>query len=185
MRLTLALATLVFSGVAAAECTIDKSPKKLSLDEIASHYACIRSSLVEGYQKGDNPIAKAYTDYEAGATGPAKPGFHSNRYLMTYINDIGHSTYTAYETSGVDMPVGSIVVKESYKIKKGGKITAGPLFIMEKVGKEEAPKAGGWLYSAVKKNGKPMKVSQSFCHGCHQAYSAQDALGYPVPDARL
>lgn len=169
----------------AADCTLDKKPADLNVDEVSSYYECIRGDLVAAYQKGDNPVAKAYTEWKAGATGPAKPGFHSNRYLMTYINDIGLDTYTAYATSDVDMPVGSLVAKESFKIKKGGKLKAGPLFIMEKVGKDKAPKAGGWVYSAVKANGKPMKVKQSFCHSCHQAYAAQDALGYPAVDVRL
>lgn len=178
--------TLIFSiGTYAAECTIDKKPADLSLDEINTHYECVREQLVDGYQKGDNEFAKAYTDWKAGATGPAKPGFHSNRYLMTYVNDIGHADYVAYATSDVDLPVGSVLAKESYKIRSKGKIKAGPLFFMEKVGKDKAPAAGGWFYSAVKANGKPMKVSQKFCHNCHQGWAAQDALGYPAPDVRI
>lgn len=185
MKLAIAASTILFSSMGFAECAIDKKVSDLSLDEIQTHYECIRPDLVTGYQSGDNPVAKGYTDWKAGATGPAKPGFHTNRYLMTYINDIGYSTYVEYATSDVVMPIGSLLAKESYKIKSSGKIKAGPLFIMEKVGVDQAPKADGWLYSAVKANGKPMKVKQSFCHSCHQAYKAQDAMGYPVPDVRL
>lgn len=82
------------------------------------------------------------------------------------------------------MPVGAVIAKESFEIK-GTKHKPGPLFIMEKVGNENAPKAAGWVYSAVKPNGKPMKVKQSFCYGCPQAYAAQDTLGYPVPAVRI
>ena len=181
----LPLVFVFFAGQAFAACTIEKKPKDLTLDEVATYYQCVSKELSQGYQKGTNTTAKNYTSWKATATGPAKPGFHSNRYLMTYVNDIGHSTYVAYAPSGVDMPVGSIIAKESFKIKSSGKLKAGPLFIMEKVGKDKAPDAGGWLYSAVKASGKPMSVKQSFCHGCHQAYAAQDALGYPAIDVRL
>ncbi len=169
----------------AAECAISKSPKELSLTEVGEHYKCARDKLVKGYQAGDNANAKAYTSWKPAATGPGKPGFHSNRYLMTYVNDIGYDTYVAYKPSGVNFPIGSIVAKESYKIKKGGKLKPGPLFFMTKVGVEEAPKTDGWLYSGVKGNGKKFKVSQKFCHGCHVAYKAQDAMGYPLPELRI
>lgn len=182
---TVLLGSLALSTNVLAQCSIEKKPKELSLDEVNTHYQCARDSLISGYQKGDNPVAKDYVNWKAAATGPAKPGFHSNRYLMTYVNEIGHSTYVAYASSDVNMPIGSLVAKESYKLKKGGKIKAGPLFIMEKVGADKAPKADGWLYSGVKANGKPMKFKQAFCHNCHKAYKAQDALGYPVPDVRL
>lgn len=181
----LMLGSLAVSQQALAACAIDKSPKDLSLDELGSYYECVKADLAKGYQGGDNAVAKAYPNWKAGATGPAKPGFHSNRYLMTYVNDIGHSTYVAYASSDVDMPIGSVIAKESFKIKSGGKLKAGPLFIMEKVGVDKAPEAQGWVYSAVKASGKPMSVKQSFCHSCHQAYAEQDALGYPVPDVRI
>jgi hypothetical protein len=177
--------SLMLSHQALSACAIDKSPKDLSLDEVSNYYECVKADLAQGYQGGDNAVAKAYPNWKAGATGPAKPGFHSNRYLMTYVNDIGHSAYVAYAPSDVDMPVGSVIAKESFKIKSGGKLKAGPLFIMEKVGVDQAPKAQGWVYSAVKASGKPMSVKQSFCHSCHQAYAAQDALGYPVESVRL
>lgn len=183
---TLFLSSLAFSSAVLAECSIDKSPKKLSLDEVNSYYECAREELVKGYQSGDNELAKKYTSWKAGATGPGKvPGIHASRYLMTYINDIGHSTYVAYAPSGVNFPVGTIVAKESFKIKKGGKLKAGPLFLMEKVGLEKAPKADGWFYSVVNADGGDKKISQAFCHGCHQVYKAQDAMGYPVEAVRI
>jgi len=183
---SIAVSVVLSSAYAnAADCSLDKKAKDLNLHEINTYYQCVRTQLVNDYQRGDNDIAKAYSHWKPAATGPAKPGFHSNRYLMTYVNDIGHSTYTAYASTNVNMPVGSIIAKESFKIKSKGLLSAGPLFFMEKVGVDIAPKTSGWRYSAVKKNGTPMKVGQTFCHSCHQAYSAQDSLGYPVVDVRL
>ena len=69
----------------------------------------------------------------------------------------------------------------SFKLK----VKKGQLFFMEKVAAGNADEFGNWIYSAVKSSGKPMKVSQKFCHDCHGAFSDQDALGYPDPDVRL
>lgn len=182
----LSLGLFSFShSTSAAECTLDKKAKNSSLTEINEYYKCARPELIKRYQAGDQKLAQDYTNWKAGATGPAKPGFHGNRYLMTYVNDLGIEDYLKYAPSDVDLPVGSLIAKESFKIKGKGKLKPGPLFLMEKVGKDKAPKTDGWFYSGVKPNGKAMKADQGFCHGCHMAYKAQDALGYPAADVRI
>lgn len=183
----LSLVTMMFTNVAqAAEaCTITGSHKEQSIEQINEYYKCARPALLEKYQSGDNEIAKEYTNWKATQTGPSAPGVHSGRYLMTYVNDIGYDQYVAYASSNVDLPIGSYIAKESFKIKKGGKLRPGPLFFMEKVGLEKAPKTDGWLYGGVKTKGTTWATSQSFCHGCHKNYSAQDSLGYPAPDVRF
>ena len=103
---------------------------------------------------------------------------------MTYVNDIGHSTYVEYK-SGANFPIGSIAIKESYKIKANGNLTRGPLLAMEKVGLEKAPKTGGWFYSGTTRNGGKMGVSQKFCHNCHKNYAQNDFMGYPVESVRI
>lgn len=183
----ISLSMMMFTNAAQAaeECTITGSHKEQSIEQVNEYYKCARPQLVEKYQSGDNEYAKKYTDWKAVQTGPAAPGFHSGRYLMTYVNDIGYDQYVAYASENVDFPIGTYVAKESFKIKKGGKLRAGPLFFMEKVGLEAAPKTDGWKYGGVKTSGSTWAVSQSFCHGCHKNYSAQDAMGYPAPDVRF
>lgn len=175
-----------FSQTAYAACPLPEGKKveDLTQEEINAHYECSRDELVKSYQKGEQALALEYTKWKAGATGPAKPGWHSNRYLMTYVNEIGHSTYVQYK-AGIEFPIGTIAIKESYKIKKSGKLTKGPLLAMEKVGLEKAPKTGGWYYSGVTRNGGKMGVSQKFCHNCHQNYAFQDYMGYPVESVRI
>ena len=108
----------------------------MSHEEIGVLYQCFLAKLVEGYQSGtekDSVFAKQYTDWKAAATGPAKPGVHSNRYLMTYVNSVGFDAYVEYKPSGVDFPMGTVIAKESFKIRKKGKVKPGPLFFMKKV----------------------------------------------------
>ncbi|MFT7559994.1 MAG: cytochrome c2 [Flavobacteriales bacterium] len=152
---------------------------------VNASYNAGRDELIRAYQAHGNELSKAYIEWGAAATAPAKPSVHGNRYLMTYVNDLGFSEYIKYANSDVAMPKGSIIAKESFKLKKNGSLKAGPLFFMEKVDTEDSSEFGGWLYSAVKPNGKPMKVKQTFCHSCHVAYQGQDFLGYPAVDVRL
>jgi hypothetical protein len=169
----------------AADCATDKKISDLTQEETNTLYECFRAKLVADYQSGDNEYAKEYTSWKAVSSGPAKPGVHSNRYLMTFVNSVGVDAYTEFKTSGVNLPIGTVIAKESFKIKKKGKVKAGPLFFMEKVGVDKAPKTGGWLYSGVKGNGKKFSVSQKFCDSCHKNYKEQDYVGYPVESVRV
>ena len=177
------------SNPAYAACALPEGKKvdDLSQEELNAHYECSRDELVKSYQKKGNELALKYTEWKAVATGPAKPGVHSNRYLMTYVNPIGYDLYVQYKIGpDVEFPIGTVAAKESYKIKKNGKLKKGPLLVMTKVGNDKAPKTDGWLYSGVKSSGGTFKVSQKFCHNCHQAYTPiQDSLGYPVEAVRI
>jgi len=159
-------------------------PYEISQDELIWLYEAERDGLIAGYQRERDPWALGYTDYKAASTIPANPGVHSGRYMMTYVNDLGFETYTKY--GGSEMPVGSVIAKESFKLRPNGDFIPYTLFIMEKVGQEQAPDAGGWFYDRVLYDGtKGLKVDQQFCHGCHKAFVHQDSLGYPVKEARL
>ena len=177
-----------FSQGAYAACPLPEGKKAddLSVEELKAHYECSRDELVSSYQKGGQQVALEYTKWKAGATGPAKPGggIHSNQILMTYVNDIGYDSYVQYK-AGLDFPIGTIAIKESYKIRKNGKLKKGLLLTMEKVGVEKAPKTAGWLYGGVKASGAKFKAPQKFCHNCHKNYAFQDYLGYPVDAVRL
>jgi len=42
-----------------------------------------------------------------------------------------------------------------------------------------------WLYAGLQPNGKIMKIKQSFCNDCHEAYEEFDYLACPVGNVRL
>ena len=99
-----------------------------------------------------------------------------------FYNDIAAEQYLKFEEGGFEMPVGSVLAKESIAVRDGtGRV--GPLFIMTKV--DDAPDNDNWLYSAVQPNGKDMKISQSFCSDCHIGFDTQDSMGYPLEEVRL
>lgn len=186
--LTTAVAGIALTtGAFAADCKTDvEDAFDLEAADINEIYACISAKMLEGYTKGDDEVAAVYRNWTATATRPAVAGPHGNRLLYTFANDIAAEQYLKFEEEGVVMPAGSVLAKESIKINvKKGKAVVGPLFIMTKGDAGAAPDADDWIYSAVQPNGKPMKIKQSFCHNCHEAFEGQDALGYPLEEVRV
>ena len=153
---------------------------------IATLYDCLGDKMAEGYAKEGDEIGSTYRSWAPTATRAAVQGAHGKRLLFTYANDVAAEQYLKFEEDGVEMPVGSVLAKESISVSiKKKAARPGPLFIMTKVGVEEAPDTMGWLYAGLQPNGKVMKVKQSFCHDCHVAWESQDALAYPVEEVRL
>jgi hypothetical protein len=165
-------------------CVVPKAEADMSIDDLKTLYDCKRPELVAGYQKKGHPIASVYTEWQAASRAPQAPGMHSQQYLMTYVNPTGYSEYVRFATADADMPTGTVIAKEAFRIK-GKKVVHGPLLFMEKVGMDAAPDTGGWKYSGIKPNGGNLKVDEKgFCHACHQAWPGQDFLGYPLPAVR-
>lgn len=179
----LAATLAVASPAAAADEACMVEGDKFDLDDagVDAFYSCMSDRIVAGYQKGDNEIAQVYRDWQVTATRAAIAGPHQDRFLLTYVNEIGAEQYLKFEEDIV-MPVGSILAKESAAVRDGeGRV--GPLFLMEKVA--DAEEFGNWFYSGVLPNGKPLKISQKFCHDCHGGFDFQDSMGYPLEEVRI
>ena len=187
LKSTLTGALFMLSTAAYAACTAPAARDDLTDEQIVEVYECIKDELRAGYAKSENPWATDYVNWGATATRPAAPGPHGNRFLNTFVNDIGHAEYIKFSDEREDnpMPVGTVIAKEVFAVNKKLAVKKGQLFFMEKVAAGTADEFGNWVYSVVKANGKPQKASQKFCHDCHGAFSDQDALGYPDEDVRL
>ncbi len=179
--------TLTGQGALAEDCPIDvESSFDLTDQQIVEIYACMEDKLAESYGKQDHEVGSTYRDWAITATQGAVPGPHGKRILFSFVNDIGAEQYLKFEEEGVVMPVGSVIAKESITISKKKKAArVGPLLIMTKLEKGASPDTADWLYSGVQPSGKPLKVSQKFCHDCHAPYEDQDYLGYPVEEFRI
>lgn len=185
---TAALALCASGGAAwAADCTTDKTdPFDLEETEIVALYDCIKDKMAAGYAKAGDPVGSAFRDWTVTSTRPAVAGPHGERLLQTFANDIAADEYLKFAEEDVEMPVGSILAKESAKLnKKKGAVVVGPLFIMTKMEAGSLPETDDWLYGGVLPNGKPMKFKQAFCHDCHVGWEDQDNLAYPLEEVRL
>lgn len=178
---------IAFTGLPATaqDCPSDAADNfDLDGEAVQALYSCIEGAMADAYAKNDDPSAKEYRNWTVSSTRPAVAGPHGERFLQTFANDLAAEQYLKFAYEDVDMPVGSVLAKESFNIRKG-KAVVGPLFLMTKVGVDNAPETDGWLYGAVQPNGKTMGFKQSFCHDCHAAWEAQDYLAYPLEEVRV
>ncbi|WP_425088252.1 cytochrome P460 family protein [Stappia sp.] len=179
------------SGVAQAACDVDKPGSELSLAEAATVYHCLEEELHAGYLQGDkrwipSEFVSDYRGWKAASDFPAAPGFHGQRYLVTFVNPVGEAEYMQFKEEGAAMPAGSVLAKESFMVNDDGKVTKGPLFLMQKVAAGTSPETGDWYYMAVTPGGTPMTMDVvAACSECHQGnFGQRDGLGYPVEEAR-
>lgn len=177
-----AAATTLAGGAAAQDCTIEGDHWDLDDAGVAALYDCMSQRMIDGYTKEGDETAAAYRDWTVSATRAAVAGAHGERFLLTYANDVAAEQYLRFEEGEFEMPVGSVLAKESIANRKG-KARVGPLFIMTKV--DDAPEYDNWFYSGVQPNGKPLRISQAFCHDCHQGFDASDSMGYPLEEVRV
>lgn len=183
-----AVCTAAAGAASAQECTAISVEDAFDLEEAAINvlYDCLQERMAMGYAKQGDAVGSEYRTWAATATRPGVAGPHGNRLLNTFANDIAAEQYLKFEDEGFEMPVGSVLAKESITVSiKKKAARPGPLFIMTKVGTQDAPDTAGWLYAGLQPNGKVMKVKQSFCHDCHAGWEAQDYLGYPLEEVRV
>lgn len=185
----LTLATLAAAGLhalpAAAQpvCELPADRYDMTPEQIGAMYDCMSGYMLEGYQSQGAEIAMAYRDWARGSTRPAVAGVHGDRFLNTFVNDVAAEQYLRYAEGEFEMPVGSVLAKEMIGIRDTGVARRAPLLIMTKV--DDAPETDGWRYSGVQPTGQALRVSQSFCHDCHQNFDASDSMGYPNDAVRV
>lgn len=187
-----ATAATAAATAASAACEAGKAADDLSLDEAQALYDCLAPEMLAGYRKGPKMWIPAdrvqdYRSWTSANTRPARPGFHDNRFLSTWVNPVGAAEYLRYDEENAKMPAGSIIAKESFAVNNAGKATPGPLFFMEKVAEGVSPETGDWYYYMIAPNGVPQAVNVvSACAECHMGnFGDRDSLGFPIEEVRL
>jgi hypothetical protein len=188
-----AAVTLTFLAAPAhAACDVDMPRNETTYEDAQAVWDCLADDLYAGYNTGSKrwipaEFVENYRDWKLASTLPADPGFHSGRYLLTYVNDTGYAEYTRFAEDGsTDMPAGSVIAKESFSIADDGTVQKGPLFLMQRVAEGTSPRTDDWYYMMVMPNGTPAAVDiYSACNDCHMGFAHQGNLGYPVPEVRV
>ena len=182
---------VTFAPAAHAACKADKAGDDLTGAEAQQVYECMADRLYAGYNKGNtrwvpSEYVKNYRDWVKASTFPAAPGTHGNRFLVTWVNDVGAKEYMKYAEEP-NIPAGTLIAKDSFSVNAKGKVRPGPIFFMEKVAAGKSPKTGDWYYSIVAPNGNAVGVNvMKACNQCHMdAFGFQGGLGYPVEEARV
>ncbi len=160
-------------------------------EEATLAYTCIKGSLKAGYIKsnlsssGGLNIAADYQDWNRYSTRSYVSDTHGGRFVQNYANSIARD-YGKYEDVG-KLPVGSVLAKDSFVVR-GGQVSAGPLFVMEKMSSGFNAASVNWRYSLVMPDGKVIGTTNGtgsknveFCYGCHATAENTDSL-FLVPE---
>ena len=163
----------------------------LSDEEARRLYGCAKAGMAAHYRKADVGAAAGYQTWTNYATIPYVSAPHAQRYVNNYANEIA-SAYGNYESVGA-LPVGAVVVKDSFSVSPDGRVTIGPLFMMEKVAHVEGTRfpspwrftmvmPEGWVFGTT---GGPGDANVAFCADCHGAVAdTNDSLYFLPPQYR-
>jgi hypothetical protein len=194
VRFVFALALVAMSRDAMAQ---DSAPTKhfsvgnlaeLSDADAENIYRRLAGPLKKGYRLSNHPVARAYRSWSRFNTAPYRSETHGERFVNNYANGIGRA-YGSFEEAG-DLPVGSVAAKDSFAVTAAGDVTAGPLFIMEKMPQGFNEKSRDWRYTMIMPDGSVFGVTNGadsqkvqFCITCHQRAGAANDHLYFLPDA--
>jgi len=155
-------------------------------DEAEAAYRCIFNKITEIYAKSDEDGAKEFGTWKRYNTGAYPSGTHGGRMVNNYANAVA-ANYGKYEEFG-SMPVGSILVKDSFGVTKRGEVRVGPLFTMVKMEKGSNEASADWNYVLITPKAKTIGSTAgqnakkvNFCIKCHQSAEDWDQMFF-LPD---
>ena len=168
------------------------APVELTAAESASVYDCLKGEMKTAYAKSGNLWAKWFLEWKAFSKQPYVSGTHGNRYVSNYASKKARDTYGKYEKSG-KMPQGGILAKDSFTVGKDGRVSVGPLFLMEKMGGNFNKASGNWRYTLIMPNGQVVGTTGGhgdknvkFCITCHITVAEdQDSMFFLPEELRV
>jgi len=173
---------LAREGRGAAIMVGPEGGEPLSDDEARAAHDCASPALSAAYARSGNVSAASYLDWANYSTAPYLSSTHGNRYVNNYANPIG-GNYGQYEKGG-ELPVGTVLAKDSFVVNARGTVMIGALSLMEKMSPGFNPKFGDWRYTMILPDGTAIGTTGgagaekvAFCAGCHGTVDQiQDSL---------
>jgi len=152
-------------------------------------YECLKGEMKAAYATSGWSSVRGYQGWLNVAKTPYQSAAHGGRYVNNYADSHGDYRYAKYEDSGV-MPLGSVLAKDSFVVKPTGKVSIGPLSVMEKMAHGFNKESGDWRYSLIMPNGKIVGTTNgknskavAFCNDCHSSVAdGQDFMMF-LPEA--
>jgi hypothetical protein len=190
----LASAGLILRGPAAAQDGSDAmeveaptghialdNPADLPDERAEAVYQSILKGMIDGYRMSDDPTAEDYGSWRRFNRAPYRSAQHGERFVNNYANGIGKG-YGRFEAVG-RLPVGAILVKDSFTVTEDGEVFAGALFLMEKMPQGFNSPSRDWRYSMIMPDGALLGETGGegadaveFCITCHEL--AGDSLDH-------
>lgn len=187
------------SGGGSATAQDDVSPQKptrhfrverpagLSGADALTIYNRILDDMVAGYRLSSYPGAASYRYWRRYNTVPYRSAQHGQRYVSNYANTEAEA-YKHFEAAG-EMPVGAVLVKDSFAVTKRGDVFSGPLFVMEKMPIGFNLASRDWRYVMIMPDGSLFGTTKGegterveFCIVCHERAGRENDDLFYVPE---
>ena len=135
------------------------------------------------YAKSGNLWAKWFLHWKNFSKQPYVSGTHGGRFVNNYASSKAADSYGKFENVG-KMTMGGILAKDSFTVTPQGRVSVGPLFLMEKMGGNFNKASSNWRYTLIMPNGQTVGTTNGkgsnnvkFCVECHAAVAQeQDAM---------
>ncbi len=153
-------------------CGAAVEPPELTATEANSVYDCLKAELTAGYAKSGRRDAGTYVGWDLYNTQPYLSDSHGLRFVNNYANAQARN-YGKFEDAGL-MAVGARIAKDSFTVQPNGRVSPGPLFMMEKMPAGFNKASHNWKYSMIMPNGQLFgetggknSAAMRFCYECH------------------
>ena len=163
-----------------------RNPAELDAAEAERIYRIVKPALAIGYAASGLAETQNYQEWRKYNSAPYLSSTHGNHYINNYANETGRA-YARFEKAG-RLPVGSVLVKDSFSVTETGGILLGPVFVMEKMPAGFNDITGDWKYKLVQPDGRFLGETNGegakrveYCIACHWAVEKQDHL-YFIPE---
>ena len=145
-------------------------------------YDCLKKEMHASYAKSGHKFAATYAKWRSYNTQPYVSGTHGGRFVNNYASRKGRA-YGKYEKAG-NIKVGAVFAKDSFMVTPQGRAGAGPLFLMEKMGRNFNRNSHNWRYTLIMPTGQIVGTTNGngrsnvkFCYECHASVAEdQDSL---------
>ena len=165
-----------------------ETPAELAPAEAEAIYGRIVDDMIDGYVLSQDPSATNFQRWQRFNTAPYPSATHGSRYVNNYGNGLAQDYSRPGEFD--ELPVGAVLVKDSFAVTEAGDVFVGPLFLMEKMSPGFKPESRNWRYSMIMPDGSFFGVTGGdndagvhFCITCHQAAGDENDHLFFVPEA--
>lgn len=161
-----------------------------SLDANAARvvYNRILDDMVAGYALSRHPTIPAYRAWRRFNRAPYRSATHGDRFVNNYANEVAEDLYGALGDAD-ELPVGSVVAKDSFAVTAAGDVYTGPLFLMEKMPSGFNANSRDWRYSMILPDGSffgdtggDNSERVEFCVTCHETAGDENDHLFFVPE---
>lgn len=165
------------------------NPARLSAADSAAIYKDIGQELADRYRMSEDSAAVSYRSWSRHSIAPYLSATHGARFVSNYANAIARDYGRLGK--GERLPVGSVLAKDSFTVRKNGQVFPGALFIMQKMQAGFNKASADWQYRMILPDGSLFGVTRGenrenveFCIACHARKSGNDHLFYVPGDYR-